>query len=59
MNFNSVDKQESLCDTCNNQNTKWCDGCEYRMPGLNQFDFYQEKKEIKLQTEGEKVRWKD
>lgn len=33
------------CETCANQNTAWCKGCEHNFPGLEQFDFYQERKE--------------
>lgn len=33
------------CETCTNQNTAWCKGCEYNFPGLEQFDFYQKRKE--------------
>jgi len=32
------------CDTCKNQGTAWCKGCEYNFPGVDQFDFYQEIK---------------
>lgn len=37
----------SKCETCANRGTAWCEGCEYNYPGLNQFDFYQELKEVK------------
>ncbi len=33
------------CKICANQNTAWCKGCEHRVPGLEQFDFFQEQKE--------------
>ena len=33
------------CETCTNQNTAWCKGCEQKVPGLEQFDFFQEQKE--------------
>lgn len=31
------------CDSCKNKGTAWCRDCEYWQPGLEQFDFYQEK----------------
>ncbi len=33
------------CKICANQNTAWCKGCEQKVPGLEQFDFFQEQKE--------------
>lgn len=42
----------SKCETCANQNTPWCKGCEWNFPGLEQFDFYQERKETKEEQHG-------
>lgn len=34
------------CKICANQNTAWRKRCEHKVvPGLEQFDFYQEQKE--------------
>jgi len=30
------------CSTCANLNTKWCGGCEYNFPSVDNFDFYRE-----------------
>ena len=42
----------SKCKTCALQNPPWCKGCEWRFPGLEQFDFYQERKEMKEEQHG-------
>lgn len=34
-----------MCETCALQSTAWCNGCEHNFLGLEQFDFYQERKE--------------
>ena len=36
----------SKCDTCRNNGSAWCKGCEYDHPGLDQFDFYCEKETL-------------
>lgn len=38
---------ERNCETCANRETPWCKGCEYKVPGLDQFDFYQKLMEPK------------
>lgn len=36
----------SNCETCALQGTPWCGGCDWNFPGLEQFDFYQKRKEM-------------
>lgn len=40
------------CKTCVLQNTLWCGGREHNFPGLEQFDFYQERKDTKEEQHG-------